>query len=700
MVCLACLVLVVDALAQTSQPTTASAPAFLSHAQLVKQASKEPLIKEEYKVGGKPLADEQLAEVENANKLIDSAVKARSEGKYAEAVEACDKALATYKQTLGQDYHRTITATLLSRTLAAFKSASPEDQKKLAESDKLEQTAKAAHETGDYRGALKAAQEALHLREAVLGKDHPENSTLLRMMGADQIELGQLTDAEQALNRALQLATDTYGAQHPNTALVLDRVGWLRISQNKAEDAVQSLSRAVRIFRSTAGETAELAEALDNLGTALVGMRDADRALLSKLRAYVIREQVLGPEARDTAVSLSNLAWLYSQLGKLDPKEVLEQRKRALAIFEKALGPEHAWTLLERANLARQYVSQGDLEEGLKLYEAMAQTDQAHPEKLDQRVIDRLINLGTLYLGAGRFEDGRRTLAKAAESNKTLYEKGDVDPAISQQDVLTSAYQGWRLYEAAAQAGELAASWAQKRAAPMDETAVARVQRLGSIYKELGKLQDAKRILKDALRLTGEIAPKEPLRLVSTELLLSSVYIKLGELDEAERACDQALRATESSMPKRSRGQAYPLIAMGRIQTIQKQYELASFSLQEAVAILEKEENRRSDPGAYLNALCELSACRLAQGDKAQAIELARQAVSLGRSLASVGRNVNANALLVDALKKLTEALKADLPASQKEYDAALADIKKLLLELRDLQALSAEHAQWLKESE
>lgn len=689
-----------EAFAQTSQPTTASAPATLSHEQLVKRAAKEPLIKEEYKAGGKPLTEEQLAEVAAANKLIDSAVQARSEGKYAEAAEACDKALATYQQVLGKDYHRTITAALLSRTLAAFKSATPEDQKKLAESDKLEQKAKTAHEAGDYRGALKAEQEALQIREDILGKDHAENSTLLRMIGNEQTELGQLRDAEQSLNAALEVATNSYGSQHPETGLVLDRLGWLKINQGKAEDAVQSLSRAVRIFRATVGEGGELAESLDNLGTALIGIRDADRALMSKLRAYVIRERILGPDARDTAVSLSNLAWLYTQLGRVEPKEILDLRKRALAIFEKVLGPEHAWTFLETANVARQYLAVGEAEEGIKLFEKMVQSDQAHPDRLDQRAVDRLINLGTLYLSNGRFEDGRRFLARAAESNQALYEKGDVDAAISLQDGLTNAYTGWRLFEAAAQAGEQAMAWAQKRGAPADETALARLQRLGSIYKDLGKSEQAKRVLHDALRQANEIASKEPLRPVGIQLLLTMVYLQLGQLDEAERTCDQALRLTEANMPRKSRAQVYPLVLMGRVQAMQKQYELASFSLEEALAIMEKEENRRSDPAAYMSALEELAACRLAQGETKQAVELCQRAVSQGRELGDLGRNVNAKAMLVDALKKLTDALKVGLPASQKEYESAREDLKKSLLELRDLQALTAEHKQWLKEVE
>ncbi len=690
----------VEAFAQTTQPAAASQPVMITHEQWVKQVSKEPLIKEDYQAGGKPLSEEQLVEVAKANASMESAWQARSDGRYTEAVAACDKALATYQQILGQDHHRTVTAAWFSRALAAFKSDSPEDQKKLASADAMEKAARAAHEAGNYRDAMKTAQQALQIRESVLGKGHAENVVLLRMIGNEQTELGLLSDAEVSLNQALDLSTATFGPRHPNTAFVLDRLGWLRINQGKSEEAVQALSRAVRIFRAATGETADLAEPLDNLGTALVGVRDPDRALLSKLRAYVIRQQLLGPEHRDTAVSLSNLAWLYAQTGSMDPQEITSLRRQALAVFEKTLGPEHAWTFLETANLARQYVAQGELDEGIKLYEKMIQSDRADPNGLDQRAVDRVINLGALYLGAGRHDEALRLLNRASELNRELHAKGDIDAAISQQDNLTSVYQNWRMYEAAAQAGESALAWAQKTAKRQDDVALSRLVRLGTIYKALGRLEDAKRVLQEVVRQVGADSSKEPLRPVNAQLMLASVYERLGQLDEAERTCNQALQVTESNLPRKARGQAYPLLTMGRIQRLQKNYEMARFSLEEAVAIFEREENRRIDPASLVDALLELAACRLAEGEKSQAAELCRQAVSQIREIVSRGRNVNATALLIDALKGLSDALKTDLPAAQKEYEASRDELKKLLTELRDVQALSAEHKQWLTDLE
>src|SRR5260370_13210622 len=59
-------------------------------------------------------------------------------------------------------------------------------------------------------------------------------------------------------------------------------------------------------------------------------------------RALTIREQVLGPNHPDTALSLNNLAPLYRWQGSSDQVKPLYQR--ALAINEQALGPNHPHT--------------------------------------------------------------------------------------------------------------------------------------------------------------------------------------------------------------------------------------------------------------------------------------------------------------------------------------------------------------------
>jgi tetratricopeptide (TPR) repeat protein len=76
-------------------------------------------------------------------------------------------------------------------------------------------------------------------------------------------------------------------------------------------------------------------------------------------RALRIREKVLGPERRDTAVNILDFGHLFQKQDDLARAQSTQER--ALAIFEKVLGPEHYYTAVGLHELACLHLDQGDL---------------------------------------------------------------------------------------------------------------------------------------------------------------------------------------------------------------------------------------------------------------------------------------------------------------------------------------------------
>jgi tetratricopeptide (TPR) repeat protein len=221
---------------------------------------------------------------------------------------------------------------------------------------------------------------------------------------------------------------------------------------------------------------------------------------------------------------------------------------------------------------------------------------------------------------------------------------------------------------------------------------------LGSIYRELGRLEDAKRVLSKAVSLADSFKGDDVIKSVNPLLALCAIYEKLGQLDDAERVADQALRITESKLARISRAQGYTLMAMGRVQVKQNHVDIGKFSLEEARRIFEREENRRSDPAGLIAASQELAACCLAGDDKAQAIELYRQAVGQCRELVARADNINTRALLASAIKQQLSAMPGDSADAKKEAGALENELRQLLEEFRKAHALSADNEKWLKE--
>ena len=78
------------------------------------------------------------------------------------------------------------------------------------------------------------------------------------------------------------------------------------------------------------------------------------KGLQMNQQALKISEQALGPEDRQTASALHNLAVLYSQMGSYD--QALPLARRAVQIREKVLGLEDLQTATSLANLGYLYL--------------------------------------------------------------------------------------------------------------------------------------------------------------------------------------------------------------------------------------------------------------------------------------------------------------------------------------------------------
>jgi tetratricopeptide (TPR) repeat protein len=95
-------------------------------------------------------------------------------------------------------------------------------------------------------------------------------------------------------------------------------------------------------------------------------------------RALAIREKTLGPDHRDVATSLQNLALLYDGQGRYADAEPLN--RRAQAIWEKALGPDHPAVATSLNNLAAVYEHQGRYTDAEPLYRRALEIYERAPD--------------------------------------------------------------------------------------------------------------------------------------------------------------------------------------------------------------------------------------------------------------------------------------------------------------------------------
>lgn len=181
--------------------------------------------------------------------------------------------------------------------------------------------------------------------------DFPESARLLYRAGHYLLERLQYLEAEPFVQQALTIREKVLGPEHLDTATSLNDLGWLYQCQGKYEQAETPVRRALAIREKVLGsEHLDTASSLNELAWLYERQGKYDPAEPRAQQVLAIREKVLGVDHPDTATSLNDLGWLYQCQGKYEQAEPLVLH--ALAIREKSLGSENLNTATSLNNLA------------------------------------------------------------------------------------------------------------------------------------------------------------------------------------------------------------------------------------------------------------------------------------------------------------------------------------------------------------
>jgi tetratricopeptide (TPR) repeat protein len=83
------------------------------------------------------------------------------------------------------------------------------------------------HAMGEYAKAEPLLQEALRIRQKVLGSEHPDTVTSLNNLAVQYQDMGEYAKAEPLYQEALRLHKKVLGPEHPNTANSLNNLAEL-----------------------------------------------------------------------------------------------------------------------------------------------------------------------------------------------------------------------------------------------------------------------------------------------------------------------------------------------------------------------------------------------------------------------------------------------------------------------------------------
>ncbi|KAF2994876.1 hypothetical protein E8E14_001813 [Neopestalotiopsis sp. 37M] len=257
----------------------------------------------------------------------------------------------------------------------------------------LERVGRTYTQSGDDALAKPKYEEALELRQQVLGLAHQDTLTSMSNLATTYSALGDPNKAELMHRRILKLRLDQSGYKHPDTLSSLDNLGnvlrdlrryqeaerlhvralvlrqekfgdtninTLRSMSNWAldlealgrhEEAEKVQRRGIELSQKTLGRThPETLNSMNDLALTIRNLEKYPEAELLLRRCLAGRQQELGSMHPQTLRSLNNLALVLGDLGKFDEAE--QMHRHELQLCQQALPLQHPLTLISVSNLA------------------------------------------------------------------------------------------------------------------------------------------------------------------------------------------------------------------------------------------------------------------------------------------------------------------------------------------------------------
>jgi eukaryotic-like serine/threonine-protein kinase len=225
---------------------------------------------------------------------------------------------------------------------------------------------------------------------------------------------GNLEEALQHRRRALELAEEIYPPDHFRVAQALNNLGSALSSMGRLDDAATSLSRAVHIHERNSPDgryPARAGAAFNNLALTLMRAERYEEAEQYQVRARQIAAELFGVDDLRYATATHNLGDLMTQLGRFEEAEAL--LLEALELRRQVLGPDHRLIGPGLGVLARLRLAEGRPSEALVLVDEALSIYRALGHEAPRELTGQLGHRARALAALGRYAEAEDSFGEA-----------------------------------------------------------------------------------------------------------------------------------------------------------------------------------------------------------------------------------------------------------------------------------------------
>ena len=175
----------------------------------------------------------------------------------------------------------------------------------------------------EYSKAKELFEKSLHIREEVLGKNHPTTATSYNNLAGVYVNQGGYLKAQVLYEKSLHITEEVLGQNHPDTATSYNNLASVYVDQGEYLKAQALLEKSLHITEEILGQKhPTTTDFYNNLASVYMYQGEYRKALTYYIKAYKVLEFKLGRNHPNTQIVYENLKIPYF---KCYPKGNFEQ---------------------------------------------------------------------------------------------------------------------------------------------------------------------------------------------------------------------------------------------------------------------------------------------------------------------------------------------------------------------------------------
>jgi eukaryotic-like serine/threonine-protein kinase len=265
--------------------------------------------------------------------------------------------------------------------------------------------------------------------ERELGEQPEVRASLMTTIGHVYKNLGLYNQGADQLEQAVRIREQVLGPRHPDVAESLTLLAEIQIQQRRNDIAERNLQRALAILRSSgAANEAAIAQTSTTLGLLKYSAGDIASAEPLIRTSLAIREKLFGQDHPRIAASLNDLALIMHASKRYDEGERLF--RRAIDMQKRVLGPEHAVLATTLQNYAGLLRSTKNYERAASLFEQAIRIKRMRLGNRHPSVANALNNFGAMLHDMSKWKRAEAAYREALAIRRTVFRPGH--PSIAQ----------------------------------------------------------------------------------------------------------------------------------------------------------------------------------------------------------------------------------------------------------------------------